>query len=182
MKVRPERPALSSCSSSADSADSRKYSHHTVLFSRRCQTRVFARSQCACCSRERSAGSTGTLCVSRSIKAATFRCQSLRSSPVSQDCGIGRSITAPVARSSERTFSSQSRSLHADRQSSLLYPKTALFSFSLMPPISPSSRPKRKRPLSQTLWRRSPLLRLPSPGCFLFPCRRSSQSSLDADS
>jgi predicted DCC family thiol-disulfide oxidoreductase YuxK len=28
----------------------------------------------------------------------------------------------------------------------------------------------------QTLWRRSPLLRLPSPGCFLFPC--SSQSSL----
>ena len=26
--------------------------------------------------------------------------------------------------------------------------------------------------------RRSPLLRLPSPVCFLFPCRRSSQSSL----
>ncbi len=35
---------------------------------------------------------------------------------------------------------------------------------------------------TQALWRRSPLLRLPSPGCFLFPCSRSSPIVVDPKS
>ena len=96
-KTRPESPARSSSKSSAERSASRKYSHHTAFSSRRCQSRMLAKIQRACCSSFRSAGSAGTSAVSLSISALILISQSVIFSFGAPSPGCGRGTSDAVS-------------------------------------------------------------------------------------